>query len=235
MTKEQFLFQLEQKLLGIPEDERAEAMEYYRDYFNDAGPENEEQVIAELGSPDKVAASIKEGLRSSRDDAGTIGQPPQTRGAANSYSEANKGREQTDSRSKWILIILVAIFTFPFWIGAVGVIFGILVAIIATLFGLLVAAVALAAVGIVVGVICFIVGIVRFFTGGLVSGLMTVSAGLLLFAMGCLCTAVLIFVLGQVFPWMLRGISNLLHNGFYNKNKRTDQNRSERKRVKMNE
>ena len=45
MTKEQFLFQLEQKLLDIPEDERAEAMEYYRDYFNDAGPENEEQVI----------------------------------------------------------------------------------------------------------------------------------------------------------------------------------------------
>ncbi len=219
MTKEQFLFQLEQKLLDIPEDERAEAMEYYRDYFNDAGSENEEQVIAELGSPDKVAASIKEGLRGGRDDAGTVGQPPQTRGAAQSYSEASKNRKQTDSRSKWILIILVAVFTFPFWIGAVGVIFGVLVAIVATIFGLLVAAVALAAVGIVAGLICFIVGIVRFFTGGLVSGLMTVSAGLLLFAMGCLCTAALIFVLGQVIPWMLRGISNLLHNGFHRRKK----------------
>lgn len=219
MTKEQFLFQLEQKLLDIPEDERAEAMEYYRDYFNDAGPENEEQVIAELGSPDKVAASIKEGLRAGREDAGTIGQPPQTRGAAQSYSEASKNRKQTDSRSKWILIILVAIFTFPFWIGVVGAIFGVLVAVVATIFGLLVAAVALAAVGIVAGLICFIVGIVRFFTGGLVSGLMTVSAGLLLFAMGCLCTAALIFVLGQVIPWMLRGISNLLHNGFHRRKK----------------
>ena len=219
MTKEQFLFQLEQKLLDIPEDERAEAMEYYRDYFNDTGPENEEQVIAELGSPDKVAASIKEGLRAGREDAGTIGQPPQTRGAAQSYSEASKNRKQTDSRSKWILIILVAIFTFPFWIGVVGAIFGVLVAVVATIFGLLVAAVALAAVGIVAGLICFIVGIVRFFTGGLVSGLMTVSAGLLLFAMGCLCTAALIFVLGQVIPWMLRGISNLLHNGFHRRKK----------------
>ena len=219
MTKEQFLFQLEQKLLDIPEDERAEAMEYYRDYFNDAGPENEEQVIAELGSPDKVAASIKEGLRAGREDAGTIGQPPQTRGAAQSYSEASKNRKQTDSRSKWILIILVAIFTFPFWIGVVGAIFGVLVAVVATIFGLLVASVALAAVGIVAGLICFIVGIVRFFTGGLVSGLMTVSAGLLLFAMGCLCTAALIFVLGQVIPWMLRGISNLLHNGFHRRKK----------------
>ena len=224
MTKEQFLFQLEQKLLDIPEDERAEAMEYYRDYFSDAGPENEEQVIAELGSPDKVAASIKEGLRAGREDAGTVGQPPQTRGAAKSFSEANKGREQTDSRSKWILIILVAICTFPFWIGAVGVIFGVLVAIVATIFGILVAAVALAAVGLVAGIICVIVGIVRFFTGGFVAGLMTVSIGLLLVAMGCLCTAALIFVLGQVLPWALRGISNLLHNGFH-----------KRKRVEMNE
>ena len=213
MTKEQFLFQLEQKLLDIPEDERAEAMEYYRDYFSDAGPENEEQVITELGSPDKVAASIKEGLRSGRDDAGTVGQPPQTRGTAKSYSEANKGRKQTDSRSKWILIILVAIFTFPFWIGIVGALFGILVAIVAVIFSLLVAAVALATVGIVAGVICVIVGIVRFFTGGMVSGLMAVSAGLLVFALGCLCAAALVFVLGQVFPWALRGISNLLHNG----------------------
>lgn len=220
MTKEQFLFQLEQKLLDIPGDERAEAMEYYRDYFNDAGSENEEQVIAELGSADKVAASIKEGLRSGKEDAGTVGQPPQMRGTAKSFSEANRDRRQTDSRSKWILIILVAVFTFPFWIGAAGVIFGVFVAVLATVFGLLLAAVALAAAGFVAGVICMIVGIVRFFTGGLVTGLMTVGAGLLLLAMGCLCTAVLVFIFGQVFPWMLRGISNLMHNGLHNRRKR---------------
>ena len=149
--------------------------------------------------------------------------PHQTRGAAQSYSAANKDRKQTDSRSKWILIILVAVFTFPFWIGAAGAIFGILVAVVATIVCLLVAAVLLAVAGLVAGLICFIVGIVRFFTGGLVAGLMTVSAGLLLFAMGCLCTAALIFVLGQVIPWMLRGISNLLHNGFHRR-KRVDVN-----------
>lgn len=224
MTKEQFLFQLEQKLLGIPEDERAEAMEYYRDYFNDAGPENEEQVIAELGSPDKVAESIKEGLRAGKEDAGTVGQPPQTRGAAKSYSQANQGRRQTDSRSKWLLIIIVAILTFPLWIGVVGALFGILVAVIAVIVCLAVAAALLTAAGIVAGIICVIVGIVRFFTGGPVTGLMTVSIGLLLFAMGCLCAAALVFLFGQVVPLLLRGISNLLHNGF-----------RRRKRVNMNE
>lgn len=224
MTKEQFLFQLEQKLLDIPEDERAEAMEYYRDYFSDAGPENEEQVIAELGSPDKVAASIKEGLHAGREDGGTVGQPPQMRGAANSYSQANQGRTRTDSRSKWILIIIVAILTFPVWIGVVGALFGLLVAVIAILLCLVAAAALLAVAGLIAGVICVIVGIVRFFTGGLIAGLMTVSVGLLLFAMGCLCMAALAFLFGQVMPWLLRSISNLLHNGF-----------RRRKRVNMNE
>lgn len=219
MTKEQFLFQLEQKLLDIPEDERAEAMEYYRDYFSDAGPENEELVILELGSPDKVAASIKDGLRAGRDDAGTIGHPPQTRGSGKRFSETNAGSKQTDSRSKWLLIIVVAIFTFPFWIGIAGALFGILVAVVATIFGLAVAAVAVAGVGIVAGFICVVVGIVRFFTGGLVSGFITVGAGLLLFALGCLCTAALVFVFGLVFPWALRGISNLLHNGIRRRKK----------------
>ena len=221
MTKEQFLFQLEQKLLDIPADERAEAMEYYRDYFNDAGAENEAQVIEELGSPEKVAASIKEGLRSSREDAGTVGQPPQMRGK--SFSEANRGRTQTDSRSKWILIILVAIFTSPIWIGAVGVLFGVLVAILATIFGLLVATVALAAAGVVAGEVCVILGFVRLCTGGIVSGLMTFGVGMLLFAMGCLCLAALVFLFGQVVPWLLRSISNLLHNGF-RRRKRVDVN-----------
>lgn len=224
MTKEQFLFQLEQKLLGIPEDERAEAMEYYRDYFNDAGPENEEQVIAELGSPDKVAASIKEGLRTGKEDAGTIGQPPQMRGTAKSYSQAHQGRRETDSRSKWILIIIVAALTFPLWIGVVGALFGILVAVIAVILCLVVAAALLAVGGLVAGIICVIVGIVRFFTGGPVAGLMTVSIGLLLFALGCLSAAALIFLFGQVVPLLLRSISNLLHNGF-----------RRRKRVNMHE
>ena len=34
----------------------------YEEYFNDAGEENEESVIASLGSPENVAATIKRGL-----------------------------------------------------------------------------------------------------------------------------------------------------------------------------
>lgn len=224
MTKEQFLFQLEQQLLDIPQDEREEAMEYYRDYFDDAGEENEEAVIAELGSPKKVAASIKEGLRGSREDASTNGQFPQTRGGAKGYSEANSRRQQTDSRSKWILILIIGIFTFPIWIGLAAGMFGLLIGAVALLVGLTIAAVAIMAAGLAAGVICVVVGIVRLCTGGFISGMMTFGMGMLVFAIGCLFLALLVLVFGQFFPWLLRAISNVLHRGV-----------KRRKRVSVNE
>ena len=39
MNREEFLRQLERLLSDIPEGERWEALEYYRNYFEDAGPE----------------------------------------------------------------------------------------------------------------------------------------------------------------------------------------------------
>ena len=63
MNRETFMRELERLLANIPENERKEALAYYEDYFNDAGPENEQQVLAELGYPYKVAENIKEGLR----------------------------------------------------------------------------------------------------------------------------------------------------------------------------
>lgn len=223
MTKEQFLFQLEQQLLDIPQDEREEAMEYYRDYFDDAGKENEEQVIAELGSPKKVAASIKEGLKGAAGDASGSGQLPQPRGAKSDSGE-NRRRQQTDSRSKWIIILIVGIFTFPVWIGLAAGVFGILIGAICVLVALAAAAVIITVAGLVAGVICAVVGITRFFTAGFISGLMTFGAGMLLFATGCLFLAFLVLVFGQFVPWLLRSISNVLHRGL-----------NRRRRVNVNE
>lgn len=70
MNREGFLAQLENLLTGISEEERAEALQYYEDYFEDAGPEQEEQVIKELGSPEKVAAMIRADLKGNREETG---------------------------------------------------------------------------------------------------------------------------------------------------------------------
>ncbi len=67
MSVEKFLDELKFLLSDLPEEEREEAIDFYRCYFEDAGEENEAAVIAELGSPEKVAYSIREGLKEKQD------------------------------------------------------------------------------------------------------------------------------------------------------------------------
>ena len=62
MNRVEFMGQLERLLWDIPESDRLDALRYYNDYFDEAGPENEAQVIQKLGSPGKVAATIKADL-----------------------------------------------------------------------------------------------------------------------------------------------------------------------------
>ena len=67
MTREEFLQRLDKALLAqVTEEERAEAIQFYEEYFSEAGPEQEEAVLAELGSPEKVAAIIKANVPGSR-------------------------------------------------------------------------------------------------------------------------------------------------------------------------
>lgn len=70
MNRLEFMQRLEQLLSDISQKEKEEALQYYNDYLNDAGVENEQEVIESLGSPEKVARTIKEGLGDG--DAGGI-------------------------------------------------------------------------------------------------------------------------------------------------------------------
>lgn len=66
MNKKEFMRQLDILLVSLPIHEREEALQYYEDYFADAGEENEQSVIEALGSPAKVAENIKRDLSQSR-------------------------------------------------------------------------------------------------------------------------------------------------------------------------
>lgn len=68
MNRKQFLSELEFLLSDLPYSEVKEALEYYNNYFDEAGIENEENVIAELKSPACVASMIKEGYHHTFDD-----------------------------------------------------------------------------------------------------------------------------------------------------------------------
>lgn len=85
ISREEYLWQLSQQLYRIPAEEREAALEYYRNYFEEAGTENEEHVMSELGSPEELAKSIiADVMDDGRHD--TVKEPLVNRGTA--YSSA---------------------------------------------------------------------------------------------------------------------------------------------------
>lgn len=58
MNRTEFLEALRRELDFLPEDELDDAIRYYDEYINDAG-DDEEKVIAEMGTPSKVAEEFK--------------------------------------------------------------------------------------------------------------------------------------------------------------------------------
>ncbi|BCJ94734.1 hypothetical protein acsn021_23030 [Anaerocolumna cellulosilytica] len=106
MTKQDFLKELEDLLLDIPLEERMEALAYYETYFEDAGWEHEDEIIKELESPVKVAASIKALLNANEQDIKNRGyftekgyEDDGLKGPKLELSRDNTERQQTYSRS----------------------------------------------------------------------------------------------------------------------------------------
>ena len=63
MNREEYLKRLSFLLKDLPEEEIEDAISYYEDYFEEAGEEKEEQVIKELGSPEKIARMIRDSVQ----------------------------------------------------------------------------------------------------------------------------------------------------------------------------
>ena len=55
MTRNDYLKRLSGKLKRLPREDYEIAMEYFTEYFEEAGPENEQQAITDLGSPEDAA------------------------------------------------------------------------------------------------------------------------------------------------------------------------------------
>ena len=58
MTREEYMTALKNNIQSLTVDEQNEALQYYSDYFDDAG--DDEKVMEELGSPEEVAKLIRE-------------------------------------------------------------------------------------------------------------------------------------------------------------------------------
>ena len=96
MTRQEYMQQLAALLAAMPEAERRDALDYYEEYFDAAGPEKEAQTIQELGSPQDVAEKIWEGT----------GAQPGTSIPDNSMPEQGSRRRKSPV---WIVLAILAI------------------------------------------------------------------------------------------------------------------------------
>ncbi len=98
MSRWEFMRQLEDLLSDIPPGEREEALQYYNDYFNDAGRANEQEVIKALGTPEQVAQIVKDGI-SGNGESGEFTENGFTSTASSGQNELMK-RTGADSGTK---------------------------------------------------------------------------------------------------------------------------------------
>ncbi len=125
MDRAEYIRRLKNKLHSVPEAEAQDAIQYYEEYFDEAGAENEQSSIEELGTPEKAASNIR-------------------------AQYAIKDMERSDGSAKkgfkTVFVVLLAVFAspiaLPIAIALFAVILAVIIALISVLISLFAAAVA---------------------------------------------------------------------------------------------
>ena len=73
MTRSEYMKILTHKLRCLPKDDYYRAVEYFEEYFEEAGPDQEQQAIEDLGSPEEAAKALIVDLA-----AANVKEPPKT-------------------------------------------------------------------------------------------------------------------------------------------------------------
>ncbi len=210
MNKQEFLKALADELCDFSAEERTQALQFYTEYFEEAGAENEDAVLQELGSPKKVAQILRANCRDVHaapeaapnpkpkaasepaDPAGFSGPkyeaPPEYAHTPYDYSQPLPRQQRTGTAGLPLTIILLVV-TFPIWFSLAAALLSIVLAVFITLFALVIAGLAIAGAGL----ICIFSSIRLFFlsasTGTLMLGLSlcSIGAGVLMAIGFCWC------------------------------------------------
>lgn len=305
MNRAEFMRRLTELLGDVSPMEREEAIQYYNDYFDDAGVENESGVIASLGTPEELARTIKAGLsdggnggeftesgfsgytQAHRDEiiragetAGSTGasggtgnaqernpgaaaggtQPnnayyqggyyqrsgsdsvyggredPRRRenpyertntgntanhgggDAAGSYAGGSSGGRYAEPKNGMsggtiAAIVILAVLTSPVWIGLLGALFGVAVALLATLLGIFLAFLGAGIALIIAAIALLITGFALLFSVPL-GGLCLLGAAFIAFAIGLVFIWLMVLMAGTAIPAFVRGCVSLCQRMF---------------------
>ena len=182
MKRDEFMAQIARLLADMPDNERMEAIRYYNDYLDEAGEENEEEAIRELGNPQEIAANIKANLQEQDFETGRMKEQPM---AKMEVEAENAGKRTSKSTGQWILIIVLLVFASPILLGVGGGILGIVLGLAGAMLGIIFAFLACGLSMVLGGVALGVKGIWNLFQmpalgfAGLGGGLICIAVGIL--------------------------------------------------------
>ena len=192
LNKQQYLDRLSEKLLGLPFEERRRIIIYYNEYFEDAGAENEQQVIEDLGEPEKLAKQILADF-SVREE---VSAPPRV--------------EKKKLPAIWIIIL--AVFALPIGLPLAIAMFAVLISVFAVIFAVGVTVFAVVGSMVVGGVGMIIAGAGVIFSS-FSTGLLFIGLGLLGIGLFCLLISPGIAILRWLFASVGRLFNKITKRG----------------------
>ena len=235
MSRAEFMEKLEYLLQDLSQEDREDGISFYRDYLDEAGPEREQEVLREFGSPERIASIIRSNLQVDLEDGDERFREPgyqvvkrkdlpevleenrqrnddghaQTAGRERTEYEHGRSRKKEGTRRRILLPLLLVLVLFPVILGmGSGAI-----AAISTLLALI--AIAVLGIGFLTIAACFGTVILTVMGAAiLVSDLwggITV-VGFAVFTFGCVLIGIALSILtyGKFVPWCIRTIVNIL-------------------------
>lgn len=246
MSRFDFMRKLEDLLSDIPLEERNEALKYYNDYFDDAGVDNEGNIVSELGTPERIAGIIKADLHLEGDNSqnrgfftekgyedtvynetkyevvkpsdGKQGENYNSTSTGSSSNNSNSGNStNTTSTNNNKLAIIILLCLFAIPVGI-----PLLITFVSIVFSLIVAVFALLFGFGIAGIVMVPVGIaITIF--GIVNigipfmGLLNCGAGLLVLGLGILFVMLSVWLSKTLLPAIIKGIVYIFRLPFQNR------------------
>lgn len=191
MNKQEYMKQLKQKLRRLPKEDFEHAVEYYEEYFAEAGEENEARAIEDLGTPQEAADQI-------------------IRNMALNYSKEPVKNVKSGMNAVWVAILAVFAVPIAFPLLLTGVILAIVMVLVTWL--LLLTLMIVAACAVITGPVTVIAGftvitksIPLFFT--------CAGVGLLCIGIGAAGTYGVYLLCRHFLELTLKGLARLIRKG----------------------
>lgn len=202
-NKQTYMAALAYHLKDLQKEEFDDAIEYIEEYFNEAGDENEAQVIEELGPPHKLAATIR--AEATIKKANTTQQNDDI-----PYEEQNKSTRQTRKRDlKNIWIIILGIFALPIGLPIIFSFLAIILSFFLVIFSLIISGICIAGALVIIGIPSLISSIALLGSGH--AGLLALGISFIFLGAGILGIYILVKAIRKFIPWMTKFLTKQFH------------------------